>query len=82
VFGAFVSISAAAITSGTLHFKLESDASVPDSVLHDLGEIVGSALRRARQDIGATTKWSSQRTCQIRCCAPSVAACRTVRAPA
>src|ERR1700716_6731 len=50
---AFVSISAAAITSGTLRFKLESDAIVPNSVLHDLGEIVGSALRRARQDIGA-----------------------------
>src|ERR1700716_1137500 len=50
---AFVSISAAAITSGTLRFKLESDAIVPNSVLRDLGEIVGSALRRARQDIGA-----------------------------
>ena len=36
--------------------KLESGAVVPNVTLHDLGEIVGSALRRAGADLGATTR--------------------------
>ena len=33
--------------------RLESGAVAPNAALHDLGEIVGSALRRAEQDPGA-----------------------------
>ena len=36
--------------------KLESGAIVPNSAPHDLGEIVGSALRRAEQDSGAAPR--------------------------
>ena len=33
--------------------KLESGAIVPNTALHDIGEIVGSALRRASKILGA-----------------------------
>ena len=59
--------------------KLESGAIVPNTALHDVGEIVGSALRRAEQDPGTATRsrwnlpptcrcWSLMPCCSSRCC--------------
>ena len=58
--------------------KLESGAVVPNTARHDLGEIVGSALRRAgkilvRHKVRWSSPpicrcWSSTRCCSSRCC--------------
>ena len=58
--------------------KLESGAIVPNAALQDIGEIVGSALRRAGKilahhkvslELAADCRcWSSTRCCSSRCC--------------
>ena len=59
--------------------KLESGAIVPNTARHDVGEIVGSALRRAGKILGASQGvagawppicrcWSSMPCCSNRCC--------------
>ncbi len=61
--------------------KLESGAIVPNTALHDIGEIVGSVLRRASKILAATRSrsssppicrcWNLTRCCSSRCCSTS-----------
>ena len=53
--------------------KLESGAIAPNVALHDLGEIVGSALRRASRILsGMTSSWNWRRICR---CSSSTPCC-------
>ena len=72
--------------------KLESGAVVPNAALHDIGEIVGSALRRAgkilaRHQRGAGARaricrcWSWMRSCSSRSCSTSWTMPRNIRPP-